>query len=192
MATNVYVPGIVPSGDDIQELQRYLNDEMINIARGIRTTTVQSAYGGLAITSPLAADEANITPEPLVGWDTFFPARPVRVITNTDTGVVPDGSVLVTLEAGVFQFSCQVNVGIQSGRTYRLTLRRNDSITPLFGSWDTSNQTDNIWMTFEGMTEAVAGDVFSVWYNSTMDGSTFDVEGGSFQCFRVSELLNLT
>ncbi|MCP4090822.1 MAG: hypothetical protein GY746_13685 [Gammaproteobacteria bacterium] len=189
MPTYPYSANPVPRGGDITQLERFLEDELGRIATAIRATTVQAAYGGLTIDTPIT-DTVGTTPTAITDWETSYPARPSRVITSTDTGTVPDGSVLVPEEDGVYELLCQINVEIDSGRVYNLTLHKNDDPTIIYGTWDTSNQSDHIWMIFCGMVEAQAGDVFSVWANANQDSSTFNIQSGNFQCFRVSELLN--
>ncbi len=183
MATDPYVPNPVPTGGDVTAIERYLDAETSRIALAIRTTTVQAAFAGLTITVPLATGFANIIAQQLVGWDSLIPARPDRV--------VEEGDALVVLEGGTYSVTCQVNVIVNSGRTYNLRLRKNDLIAPIYGTWETSQQTASMWMTFQGIVEARPGDAFSVWYESTLDASQWDVQNASFQCFRISELMDI-
>jgi hypothetical protein len=196
VATNPYVPNLVPSLNSDNEmalvdLERFLNDELRLISEAIRTTSVQAAYGGLIIDTPRTST-VGTTPAYIEAWDSFYPPQPSRITTNdVPIGAADPLTVLTVLEDGVYMADCQVNVEISTGRTYNLRLRKNDLVTPVYGTWDTSNQTGQIWMKFGAMIEGKAGDVFSVWGSSTQDGSTFDIQSANFQIFRISELIKV-
>ena len=190
MPTEPYVPNPPPQGGDIEETQRYLREEFQRVALAIRSTTVQAAFGGVAITTP-ANFIANIAPQPLAPWQNFYPPRPSRVSTNPESGQVPEGSVLIPLEDGAYQFDAQVNIDGDAGQGYFLTLYKNDQPLEVFGHWDLSNQSNSLWLKFGVLLEGKAGDIYSVWFAAEADGATFDVKTANFQCFRVSELLNV-
>ncbi len=192
MPTQPYVPNSTPSQGDVGELERYVREEYERISLAIRSTTVQAAYAGLAITTPRTGT-VDIEPVILEGFDDFYPARPSRIISNPVIISPPLEAltVLTVLEAGMYNFSCQINVEITPGATFNLTLRKNAEITPVFGTWDTSNQTDQVWLNFGAMTTAAPGDVFSVWGNADADGEQFDIQSGNFQVYRVSEILDI-
>ena len=192
MPTQPYVPNSTPSGGDVGDLERFVREEYERISLAIRSTTVQAAYGGLAILTPRTGI-VDIAPSYIEGWDDFYPARPSRIISNPVIIAPPLEAltVLTVLEAGMYSFSCQLNVIIDTGDTYNMTLRKNGLVTPVFGTWDTSNQTDQLWMNFGAMTTAAPGDVFSVWGSADSDDEQFDIQSGNFEVFRVSEILDI-
>ena len=184
-AIDPYVPNLVPQSGEIKDLERYLGEEFQRVAVAIRGSAVQSAYCGLAITAP-HTDVANIAPHQIVDFDAFVPNQPNRI-----TPLPPGFDSLNVLEDGVYYACCQFTVDIQSGRVYNITMYVNGVASPVFGTFDTSNQTDTIIMTFIGMVELKAGDEVQVWVNSTQDGSTFDLQSGVFMLFRISELIKV-
>jgi hypothetical protein len=190
MPTEPYVPNTPPSSGDLPEMARFLEDELGRIAHGIRTTTVQAAFGGLAIVTPRTG-VLGVTPQYIQAWDTFYPPRPSRIITNdAPLGGADPMTVLQVLESGVYYVHSQVNTFASTGSVINMTLRRNEEETDVYGTWDLSNQSAQLWMNFAAIVEAKAGDVFSVWASA---GGTisFDIQAATFELFRVSELLNV-
>jgi hypothetical protein len=187
MATIPYTPSAVPQSGDIREIERFLNEELALIASSIATTSVAGAYGGIGMQTNQPLIELDTTPVQLEGWETAYP--PVRD-NRVDTDIVT-GS-LITLEAGAYQFSAQVNAIVNAGGTYSLTLYRNGTPTNVTATWDTSNQTGLMWMTINVLIGSNQGDVYTLWVNSSATPPQFEdfiVAESSFQLFRVSEVL---
>jgi hypothetical protein len=183
MPTNPYVPSPTPTTID-PETARYLREEFAMVAQGIRTTSVQAAYGGISIVPPAVVNNIGLDPSLIAPWGATYPE-------NLDGRMVltpVDGSI-TTLETGAYQMGAQVNVLIDTGDIYTMTLYRNGLPTPVTATWDTSNQTNEIWMQINVLVGSDAGDVYTLWANSDAAVSLFTITHASFQMFRVSELL---
>jgi hypothetical protein len=176
-----YVPNLIPQGEDIHDLQRFLEEELKRISYSIQGASVMAAYGALTQGTP-STGVANVIPEPIDTWDGYKPAIMNRI------ELAPDGQGLIVEETGVYFLNAQVNVIINSGRFYTMTIYKNNMPTDISFSWDTSNQTDAITETITAMGEMERGDEVSLWVSANIDGSTFDIVSAIFNLFRISEL----
>jgi hypothetical protein len=183
MPANPYTPSPVPTNID-PDTARYLREEFDAIAIGIRSTSVEAAYGGISIVPPAVANNIGLAPSLIAPWDATYPPRPDGRMV-----LIPVDGSLTTLESGAYQMGAQVNVLIDTGDIYTMTLYRNGLPTPVTATWDTSNQTSEIWMQINVLIGSDAGDVYTLWANSDAAVSLFTITHASFQMFRVSELL---
>jgi hypothetical protein len=184
MATEPYVPNPPPQGGTLEETQRYLEDEFNRVSLAIRSTSVQAAYGGISIVPPAVEGNIGLVPSLIAPWDATYPPRP-----DNRTVLLPIDGSITTLESGAYQMGAQVNVLIDTGDIYTMTLYRNGIPTAVTATWDTSNQTNEIWMQINVLVGSDAGDVYTLWANSDSEVSLFTITHASFQMFRVSELL---
>ena len=180
-----YTPNLVPQGEDVLELERFLADELRRISISIRGSSVQSAYGGLLVDTP-QTDTASILPHKITDWNNFTPEAPNRITT-----IAPDFDDLTVLEDGVYMAMCTISVAIRSGVRYSCTLAVNDVPSSIVSAVDASNQTDVITLAFSGMLDITPGDVLSVAVAANSDNEQFDIQSAIFMMFRISEIHQL-
>jgi hypothetical protein len=184
MPTEPYHPNPPPQGGSLEETQRYLEDELNRASLAIRATSVQAAYGGISIVPPAVVNNIGLTPSLIAPWGATYPEH-----SDNRLVLLPIDGSITTLESGAYQMGAQVNVLIDTGDIYTMTLYRNGLPTPVTATWDTSNQTSEIWMQINVLVGSDAGDVYTLWANSDAAVSLFTITHASFQMFRVSELL---
>jgi hypothetical protein len=179
-----YVPNLVPQGEDIHDLQRFLSEELARISYANQGVAVHASYGALTQVTP-STGVANIVPSMIDTWDGFKPARLNRM------EVTLAGQALTVTETGVYFLNAQINVIINSGRFYTLYVYKNGIPTGIEFSWDTSNQTDAITETITSIGELDQGDEVTIWISANIDASTFDIVSAIFNLFRISELQDI-
>ena len=177
-----YTPNLVPQGEDVLQLARFLSDEFQRIETAIRGASVQASYGGLTVQTPQTGT-ANIVPRQITEFSSFVPAVPNRVRLNA-----PGFDSLTPEENGVYVLQCQFTVNVDQLTTYRITADLDGSPSPIFGEWETSNQQFAATMTFSGMLEIEQGQELSVLVQASADASTYDIQSGIFMLYRISEL----
>jgi hypothetical protein len=177
-----YVPGIIPSTIDT-EVSRFLNDELIRIARAMIGVSVQTAYGGISLVNgPAPPQPLGLTPEKIIGFDTNNPEVPNRVIPNA-----ADDSLTIT-EEGVYFTYVNVTATVEQLTEYRLTVYVNDQPTPSFSQIETSNSANTVTFTIGAFGAVQAGDVATVWGQSDGAAKDFTMLSANWLAFRVSGL----
>ena len=191
-----YVPNIVlitEANDDpifaLQNLERFLAEELQRIATAMEFVPVQAAYGSLILASGPAADQPLVKGVPTVigGFDAIRPAEPNRIIGD----VSGSSDSLQTEEAGVYLVQAQVTATIESGTSYVMTFSRNAVLSDIFGAIDAGNQALFITLTLFGLVTLKAGDIVTLVMTATAGPPgpfTFIMESASFNIARVSEL----
>ncbi len=176
-----YIPNLVPQGDDVAEVQRFLADELQRIAVSIRGASVAAAYGGLLVTVP---NIGNTTPAPRIifEFDDVTPAVPNRMESNP-----PTLDFITPLESGVYFVFAQFSVGVAQLILYRMTLQLDGVLTNVFGEWQTGVQQDAITMVFGGMVEITPGQEAQISVISDQLAA-FNIQNGIFMLFRISEV----
>jgi hypothetical protein len=179
-----YIPGLVPSLNSLesmQDLERYLNEEMDRIALAISQTTVQAAYGALLVASSSGDQALDTTDAILTAWDSTSPAVPNRAIPDASTDNI------TVLEAGVY-FIAASFASVLSADTFLFTFYKNGVATPVTTVADPSNQTDAFGVNLMGEITLAAGDVLDIRASVVTGTGTIDIGSGTFNLFRISEL----
>ncbi len=174
-----YTPQPVPN-TGAPDIERYLAEELNRLAPPLRTA-VQVAYGGMAITSSKTGT-AGTTPLQILNYDLARPESGVDAV-----GRWLNAGELVPKEGGVYAVSAVVTVAIDSGRQYGLGLYLNDVATSVATVVEASNQSNYATLVLNVLTDVVASQRLSLWYNSTQNGSQFDILRCEFSINRVSE-----
>lgn len=176
-------PAIVQ--EQLQDLERFLEEELGRIKTAMLTSTVQAAYGALLVDPP-AADQPLVdgVPTLVTGFNGFSPAVPNRV--TADFAV---GESLVPEEGGIYQIFGTVSAIISSGTEYTLTAAVNGTLSGIFGRVDTSNQTTSIQIILYGMVALNPGDIVTLVVIATGPGGphTWLIESAVFSLTRISE-----
>jgi hypothetical protein len=196
VSSEPYAPNLVPatrSEDDptrsIQNLERFLAEELQRIQTALEFVPVQAAYGALIVINGPVADQPLVkdTPTPIGGFNSFAPEVPNRV-TAEETGSVDS---LQPEEAGVYLMSAQVTATIDAGTSYIMTFANGGVLSDIFGAIDAGNQTTFATITLTGLVSLKAGDLITLVMVATAGQPgpfTFIMESASFNLIRVSEL----
>lgn len=190
-----YTPNLVPQvqldaptqllPQHIQDLERYLEEELNTIKTAMLTAVVQAAYGALEVDPP-AADQPLIDGVPafITGFNSFAPAVPNRVTADATIG-----DSLVPEEGGIYQILANLTVNISSGTAYTLTATVNGSPSGIFTTVDASNQTASIQLTLYGMIALNPGDIVTLVAVATGPGGphTFQIDSAVYGLTRISE-----
>lgn len=192
-----YTPNLVPQvkldlpnplhslPQHIQDLERFLDEELQVIKTAMLTSVVQAAYGAL-IVDPAAPNELLIdgVPTLVTGFNGFSPAVPNRVTADFTVG-----ESLVPEEGGIYQVFGTVSAIISSGTEYTLTAAVNGTLTGVFGRVDTSNQTTSIQIILYGMIALNPGDIVTLVVVATGPGGPHGwlIESAVFSLTRISE-----
>ena len=191
-----YVPNIVlitEAGDEpifaLQNLERFLAEELQRIATAMEFVPVQAAYGSLIVSSGPVADQPLVKDVPTVigGFNAIRPAVPNRIIGD----VSGSSDSLQTEEAGVYLVQAQITATIDSGTSYIMTFANNAVLSDIFGAIDAGNQTTFATLTLFGLVTLEAGDIITLVMTATAGPPgpfTFIMESASFNIARVSEL----
>ncbi len=176
-----YIPEPVPSGDNLSELQRYIDAELNRISAAINVK-VDGAYGGIfqvpgiKVISPLTAAFQL--------FDVFDITIPQKL--DGVLGAPLLGSLQI-LTPGSFQFQFETTVvNIPPNAEYEFRLALNGVATELGGVINPSNQTQTVSLGFTLLFIAEKGDIFTIVVNSTTN-TDLSVSGSDFSCNRVSE-----
>ena len=191
-----YTPNLVPQVNldaptqllpqHIQDLERFLEEELSVIKTALLTATVQAAYGGLILENGPAPDQPlGAIPLALAGFDAFVPQVPNRMTAET-TGLADS---LVPEEGGIYHINAVLTVTVDSGSFYSITAAINGTITNIFSSIDASQQTTVVTFVLFGMLALNPGDTVTLVGIAQAQGSphTFIMESGIFALTRVSE-----
>lgn len=190
-----YTPNLVPQVNldgpvqllpqHIQDLERFLEEELSTIKTAMLTSTVQAAYGAL-IVDPPAADQPLVdgVPTLVTGFNGFSPSVPNRVTADFTTA-----ESLVPEEGGIYQVFGTISAIISSGTEYTLTAAVNGTLSGVFGRVDTSNQTTSIQIILYGMIALNPGDIVTLVVLATGPGGphTWLIESAVFSLTRISE-----
>ncbi|MCK5496845.1 MAG: hypothetical protein KAI80_10565, partial [Hyphomicrobiaceae bacterium] len=118
-----YTPNLVPQvklkadvellPEHVQDLERFLEEELSVIKTAMITSTVQAAYGGLILENGPAPDQPlSAVPLALTGFDAFVvPQVPNRMTAET-TGLADS---LVPEEGGIYHINAVLTVTVDSG-----------------------------------------------------------------------------
>ena len=173
----------------IQDLERFLAEELQRIATAARFVPVQAAYGGILVNPGPSPDQPlDGTPTPLTGFNDGTPDQPNRVTVDVVSLL---GDSLVPEEGGVYLIQCQISATIASGTAYAITVAINAVLSTVFGLVDAGNQTTVVTLTFYGLAELDAGDLVTLVASAAGQGPgpfTFIMESATFTLIRVSEL----
>jgi len=190
-----YTPNLVPQvqldapsqalPQHIQDLERFLDEELGIIKTAMVTSVVQAAYGALLV-DPAALDQPLVDGVPTLveGFNSFAPAVPNRVTADFTTG-----ESLVPEEGGIYQILATVSSIISSGTEYSLTAAINGTLTGIFTRVDASNQTSSISLVLYGMIALNPGDVVTLVVLASGPGGphTWLIESAIFGLTRISE-----
>lgn len=188
-----YAPNTVPTvnreGEPIQQLQdltRFLHEELDRIGEAMRFVPVQAAYGALNVApGPVPNPLDNPPAQLIIGWNNFSPENPNRVTAS------PTGNSLIPEEGGVGLIQVQIAATVETNTTYTISVAVNGVIGDLFAIVDAGNQSTVITLYFYGLVELDAGDFVTV--VGAADGTglgpwDFTMESATFSLVRVSEL----
>ena len=189
-----YAPNTVPSvhlegGDPSQQLQdltRFLSEELDRIGEAMRFVPVQAAYGALNVSPGPVANPLDLPPAQLItGWNNFSPANPNRI--TTDVGA----NALIPEEGGVGLIMVQITATVETNTSYTISVAVNGVVGDIFSVSDAGNQSTFLTISFYGLTELDAGDEVIV--VGAADGQglgpwDFTMEAATFSLVRVSEL----
>jgi len=190
-----YTPNLVPQIDldvdsqgmrrHVQDLERFLGEELDRIETAMLTAVVQAAYGALTVDPGPVPDQPLVdgVPSAVEGFNNFTPQVPNRVTAQQ----APDS--LIPEEGGIYQVMATLAVIISSGTEYSLTAFINGTPTGVFARVDTSNQTTSISLVLYGMLALNPGDVVTLVAVATGPGGphTFLIESAIFGLTRISE-----
>ena len=190
-----YTPNLVPQvkldvevqglAVHVQDLERFLEEELDRIATSMLTAVVQAAYGALTVDPGPAPDQPLVdsVPTPVEGFNNFTPSVPNRVTAQQ----APDS--IIPEEGGIYQVNATLSILISSGIAYSLTFAVNGTLTGVFTTVDSSNQTTSIAMVLYGLIALNPGDVCTLVVAATGPGGphTFIIESAIFSIVRVSE-----
>ena len=190
-----YTPNLVPQvrldgpvqllPQHIQDLERFLEEELSVIKTAMLTAVVQAAYGALEV-DPAAANQllADGVPEAVEGFNSFAPAVPNRVTADFTVG-----ESLVPAEGGIYQVLANLTVNISSGTAYSLTAFVNGTASGIFTTVDASNQTASIQLTLYGMIALNPGDIVTLVVVATGPGGPhdFQIDSAVYGLTRISE-----
>ena len=192
-----YTPNLVPQvnlkadvellPEHVQDLERFLEEELSVIKTAMITSTVQAAYGGLILENGPAPDQPlSAVPLALTGFDAFVPAVPNRITADF---VSLSADSLVPEEGGIYHINAVLTVTVDSGSFYSITAAINGTITNIFSSIDASQQTTVVTFVLFGMLALNPGDTVTLVGIAQAQGSphTFIMESGIFTLTRVSE-----
>ena len=171
--------------EQLQDLERFLEEELTRIATAMVGSTVQAAYGALLVENgPVADQPLGLTPEATVGWDAFSPSVPNRMTLDftTTESIVPE-------EGGIYQASLVMVCTVDAGALYRVTMAVNGTLAGIFSAIDASQQTTVVTFVFHGLLALNPGDLCTAVANSQAQGAphTFIIESAIFSLIRVSE-----
>ncbi len=189
-----YTPNLVPQIDldvgeqgikqHVQDLERFLGEELDRVETAMLTAVVQAAYGALEV-DPAAPDQPliNLTPTVVTGFNSFAPSVPNRVTADAA------GDSLVPEEGGIYQVLANLTVNISSGTAYTLTAFINATASGIFTTVDASNQTASIQLTLYGMVALNPGDVVTLVVIATGPGGphTWQIDSAVYGLTRISE-----
>lgn len=171
--------------NQLQDLERFLEEEFNRIKTAMLTSTVQAAYGALLVDPP-ALDQPLVdgVPTLVTGFNGFSPAVPNRVTADFSVG-----ESLIPEEGGIYQIFGTVSSIISSGTEYTLTAAVNGTLSGIFGRVDTSNQTTSIQIILYGMVALNPGDIVTLVVVATGPGGphTWLIESAVFSLTRISE-----
>ena len=197
-----YTPNLVPqtaldiSGirgqlepEDVQQqlidLERFLEEELGRIQDSMRFAVVQAAYGALVVEPGPAPDQPLVdsVPTPVEGFNNFAPSVPNRVTAQQ----APDS--IIPEEGGIYQIMATLSIIISAGTAYTLTAAVNGTLTGIFTTVDSSNQTTSIAMVLYGMIALNPGDTVTLVVVAVGPGGphTFIIESAIFGLTRISE-----
>ena len=190
-----YTPNLVPqitvdigtkaAVEHIQDLERFLSEELQRIATANIVAVVQAAYGALTVDPGPAPDQPLVdsVPTAVEGFNNFTPAVPNRVTAQQ----APDS--LIPEEGGIYQVMATLSIVISSGTAYTLTAAVNATLTGIFTTVDSSNQTTSIAMVLYGMVALNPGDTVTLVVVAVGPGGphTFIIESAIFGLTRISE-----
>lgn len=181
---DLYAPEIVPETDSPRDTQRFIENELERLRDAIRLTTVQPAFGGLAITSP-NTNTANTTAQKLQNWSAAEPPSPARVSLNTTAGEI------TILENGTYFVMFSFYVIVTTGKFNQLTLYKDTGGGAAATNVQSFAQgTAAFAQTFvaHAQLDLNAGDILSLWYKTLLSsGNAFNVQNGRFTVQRISE-----
>ena len=191
-----YAPNNVPTillGTEptqaLQDLTRFLHEELDRISEAMRFVPVQAAYGALLVAPGPAPNQPlpKGVPTPLNGFNNFAPNQPNRVTAV----VIAVADSLQVLEGGVYWVQAQVTATIDTGTSYAITVAVNGVLSEIFGSVQAGNQSTLITLTFYGLVELSPGDILTLVAVATANPAgpfTFIMESATFSTVRISEL----
>jgi len=167
------------------DLERFLEEELVRIGTAMVTAVVQAAYGALTVDPGPAPDQPLVdsVPTAVEGFNNFTPAVPNRVTAQ----ITPDS--LIPEEGGIYQVMATLSIIISSGTAYTLTAAINGTLTGIFTTVDSSNQTTSIAMVLYGMIALNPGDTVTLVVVAVGPGGphTFIIESAIFGLTRISE-----
>ena len=172
--------------EQLQDLERFLEEELTRIATAMVGSTVQAAYGALLVDPGPAPDQPLVdgVPTLVIGFNNFSPSVPNRVSADFTIG-----ESLTPEEGGIYQVFGSISSIISSGTEYTLTAAINGTLTGVFGRVDTSNQTTSIQIILYGMLAMNPGDIVTLVVIATGPGGphTWIMESAIFSLTRISE-----
>ena len=188
-----YAPNSVPTvqlgGEPTQQLQdltRFLHEELDRIGEAMRFVPVQAAYGALNVNPGPVSNPLDILPPQLIlGWNNFSPDQPNRVAASTL------GNSLIPEEGGVGLIQVQITATVETNTTYTISVAVNGVVSTIFSTSDAGNQSTFLTIGFYGLVELDAGDLVTVVGAAIGQGQgpwQFDMESATFSLVRVSEL----
>ena len=171
--------------DQLVNLERFLEEELQRVATAMITSVVQAAYGALTVDPGPAADQPLVdsVPTAVEGFNNFTPQVPNRVTAQQ----APDS--LIPEEGGIYQVMATLSIVISSGTAYTLTAAVNGTLTGIFTTVDSCNQTTSIAMVLYGMIALNPGDTVTLVVVAVGPGGphTFIIESAIFGLTRISE-----
>jgi len=190
-----YTPNLVPQINldvdeqgikaHVRDLERFLEEELDRIQTAMLTSVVQAAYGALTVDPGPAPDQPLVdsVPTAVEGFNNFAPAVPNRITAQ----ITPDS--LIPEEGGIYQVMATLSIVISSGTAYTLTAAINGTLTGIFTTVDSSNQTTSIAMVLYGMVALNPGDIVTLVVVAVGPGGphTFIIESAIFGLTRISE-----
>lgn len=177
-----YIPEPVPDiEDDTQELRRYLGQELLRISESVNVK-VDRSYGGIFQTiNPIIITPLDINPVLFSAFDIVTPERPDGVIG------IPAAGTIAVLSGGAYMINFTTTViNILPNAEYGFLLAINGVSTGLGGLISPSNQTETVTVSFNILSNADKGDVYTMLINSPSNNDAA-VEGSEFSAQRVSE-----
>ncbi len=188
-----YTPNPVPQhslqndpAEQLQDLERFLSEELDRIQTALQLVPVQAAYGALTVDpGPVADQPLDATPQLIVGWNNTAPLVPNRVVADPVTL-----DALTVEEGGVFQILIQITASITQGREYTFSIFLNGVATNLFVTIDASQQTDIVTFNLVAMFEVDPGDLVQLFGIAEAPASPheFIMLSAIFSLTRISEL----
>lgn len=171
-----------PDDEGLRILARYCTEELQNVARAIRYSTVQQSYGGMYETGLIPSIPATPSWRIIGGFTEQQPQQPFGV----EVDLAQDN--LTIREQGVYAIQFQVAAEVSSGVTYVVAVFADNTETPIQAIVDPSNQTDYVTWNGSGVFGVDRGGVLDLRVRTLAGSGTFDPLNMFFHVFRVSEL----